>query len=181
MEVLRSPRVMDGCKTVAMDREKLLRVLQLDASDARIYERVATPGEWAVPGGFHFWDEDLESLAGARRQAFANAFLGIGSFGWSTLVTVSEIDHAELETVTRALAQHLVDTFGAPDVTTALPAAREEILFAQSLCEYPPGTVIAVSRSFDGQELSEDFRRWTGDTEIDHDHFKIFGVDIPDN
>lgn len=163
-----------------MNSEKLLRVLQLDASDARIYECVATPGEWAVPGGFYFWDADLEGLAGGQRQAFANAFLGIGSFGWTTLVTVSEIDSAELEMVTRALAQHLVDAFGAPDIMAALPAAREEISFAQSLCEHPAGTVIAVNRSFDGQELSEDFRRWTAGTEIDHEHLKIFGVDTRD-
>jgi hypothetical protein len=161
-----------------MNSQKLLRVLQLDASDARIYDPVATAGEWAVPGSFHFWDTDLESLAGARRQAFANGFLGIGSFGWTTLVTVAEIDPVELESVTRTLARHLVEAFGAPDVDAALPAAREEVAFAQGLCEHPVGSVIAVSRSFDGQELSEDFRRWTAPTEIDHDHVRIFGVDI---
>jgi len=166
---------------VLMSSDKLLRVLQLDDSDARIYDPVATAGEWAVPGSFHFWDEPLEGLSGARRQAFANGFLGIGSFGWTTLVTVAEIDRAELEQVTLALAEHLVEAFGAPDVAAALPAAREEVAFAQGLCEHPVGSVIAVSRSFDGREFSEDFRRWTAPTEIDHDHFKIFGVDIQDS
>jgi hypothetical protein len=164
-----------------MSSHKLLRVLQLDASDARIYDPVATAGEWAVPGSFHFWDTDLENLSGARRQAFANGFLAIGSFGWATLVTVAEIDPVELELVTRMLARHLVEDFGAPDLETALPAAREEVAFAQGLCEHPVGSVIAVSRSFDGRELSEDFRRWTAPTEIDHDHVRIFGVDTEDS
>lgn len=160
-----------------MAESRLLRVLQLDASDARIFKPVAIPGEWAVPGSFHFRDADLEHLSGAERQAFANGFLGIGSFGWTTLVTVAEIDPAERERVTRMLAGHLVDRFGAPDTETAMPAAREEIAFAQSLCSHPVGSVIAVTRSFDGEELSEDFRRWNPPAEVDHTRLRIFGVD----
>jgi hypothetical protein len=164
-----------------MTTNHMLRVLRLDRSDERIYDPVAVPGEWAVPGGFHFWDVDLEHLSAAQRQAFATGFLGTGSFGWTTLVTVAEIDRTELEQVTLRLATHLVQAFGAPDVATALPAAREEIAFAQSLCAHPVGTVIALSRSFDGQELSEDFRQWAPSTEIDHDHLRIFGVDPQDS
>ena len=160
-----------------MPEQRLLRVLQLDGSDARIFEPVAQPGEWAVPGGFHFWDAELDRMTGAQRQAFANGFLGIGSFGWTTLVTVAEIDPAECEQVARALARHLVERFGAPDVDTALPAAREEISFAQSLCDQPVGSVIAVSRSFDGDQFRENYRRWNPPAEIDHTQLRIFGVE----
>ncbi|TVP85120.1 MAG: hypothetical protein EA347_10255 [Thioalkalivibrio sp.] len=160
-----------------MTEQKLLRVLQLDASDARIFDPVALPGEWAVPGSFHFWDADLEQLTGAERQAFANGFLGIGSFGRTTLVTVAEIDPVEYARATRLLAEHLVARFGAPDTAAALPVAREEMAFSQSLCSHPVGSVIAVSRSFDGQEFSEDFRRWNPPSEVDHTRLRIFGTD----
>ncbi len=163
-----------------MNNDQMLRVLRLDGSDARIYDPVAVPGEWAVPGSFHFWDGDPERLSTPQRQAFSTGFLGIGSFGWTTLVAVAQIGPSELEQITHQLAEHLVEAFGAPDVATALPAAREEIAFAQSLCEHPLGTIIALSRQIDGQELSEDFRQWAPPSEIDHDQVRLFGVDPQD-
>ncbi|MFN7308661.1 MAG: DUF6505 family protein, partial [Acetobacteraceae bacterium] len=46
-----------------------------------IFDQAAAPGEWAVPGGFSFWDEDTAQMSGKRRQAFRGGFLGLGSFG----------------------------------------------------------------------------------------------------
>lgn len=137
---------------------RLPRTLRLDASDAVVFDRAAAPGEWAVPGGFHFWDDDLEALSGKRRQAFRGGFLGLASFGWSTLVEVAEATPEEREAALAALARHIRDAFGAPDETAARAAAEEEIAFAESLCEHPPGTVLAVARSVEDGAMRERFR-----------------------
>ena len=74
---------------------RLPRTLRLDPSDRVVFTRAAEPGEWAVPGGFAFWDEDPAALPGKRRQEFRAGFLGLASFGWSTLVEVAEAAPAE--------------------------------------------------------------------------------------
>jgi hypothetical protein len=138
----------------------LPRTIRLDPSDTVVFERAAEPGEWAVPGGFAFWDEDPATMSGKRRQAFRAGFLGLSSFGWSTLVEVAEADATAREEAVRALARHLVAAYGAPDEATARPAAEEEIAFAESLCAgHPPGTVLALSRSVEeGGKVRERFR-----------------------
>jgi ADP-ribose pyrophosphatase YjhB (NUDIX family) len=137
----------------------LPRTIRLDPSDSLVFERAAEPGEWAVPGGFAFWDEAPEGMSGKRRQAFRSGFLGLTSFGWSTLVEVAEADAAAREQAVAALARHLVAAHGAPDEATARPAAEEEIAFAESLCEgHPPGTALALSRSLEDGRLRERFR-----------------------
>ncbi len=141
---------------------RLPRTLRLDPSDTLVFERAAEPGEWAVSGGFAFWDEDPEAMQGKRRQAFRAGFLGLGSFGWSTLVEVAEASPAEREAALAALAAHLRAAYGAPDEAAARAAAEEEIAFAESLCDHPPGTVLALARSLepgpDGPAVRERFR-----------------------
>lgn len=137
---------------------RLLRVIRLDASDAVVFPAAATPGEWAVPGGFCFWDETPETMPGKRRQAFRAGFLGLGSFGWSTLVEIAEAGPEVREAAVSALAAHLRNAFGAPDEASARAAAEEEIAFAESLCEHPPGTIVALSRSLEAGEVRERFR-----------------------
>ncbi|MBR0669878.1 DUF6505 family protein [Neoroseomonas soli] len=137
---------------------RLLRTVRLDPSDALVFPRAAEPGEWAVPGGFCFWDEDPARMEGRRRQAFRAGFLGLSSFGWSTLVEVAEAGPAERAAAVAALAAHLRAAFGAPDEATARAAAEEEIAFAESLCEHPPGTLVALARSAEGGEQRERFR-----------------------
>jgi len=137
---------------------KLPRTLRLDPSDAVIFEQAAPPGEWAVPGGFAFWDEAPEALSGKRRQAFRGGFLGIGSFGWSTLVEVAEASAAEREAALATLAAHIRAAYGAPDDASARAAAEDELGFAASLCDHPAGTVLALSRSLEGGKVSEKFR-----------------------
>ena len=63
---------------------KLLRTIRLDPSDGFVFAKAAEPGEWAVAGGFMFWDADPATLEGKERAAFRSGILGIGSFGWST-------------------------------------------------------------------------------------------------
>ncbi len=136
----------------------LPRTLRLDASDQVVFTRAAEPGEWAVPGGFAFWDEDPAALAGKRRQEFRAGFLGLASFGWSTLVEVAEAGPTEREAALAALAAHIQAAYGAPDAAAARAAAAEEIAFAESLCTHPPGTVLALSRTVEEGAVRERFR-----------------------
>ncbi len=128
---------------------KLLRTIRLDKSDTFVFARAAEPGEWATPGGFMFWDGDPATLDGKTRAAFRSGFLGLGSFGWSTLAEVAEITPDALATITESLARMLMEQHGAPSLEAARAAAAEEIAFAASLAEHPPGTVIALQRAVD--------------------------------
>lgn len=138
---------------------KLLRTLRLDASDTFVYETAAEPGEWAVPGAFSFWDCDPRALAGRRRQAFRAGFLGLTSFGWSTLAVVVPATADERATAVEQLAHHLVERHGAPGLAAARAAAEEEIAFAAELADHPEQTLVALARSVkeDGT-ISEQFR-----------------------
>ncbi len=144
------------------------RTIRLDASDERVFAATAGPGEWAVSGGFVFADHDPQNLAGKERQAFARGFLGTSSFGWSSLVAVAEIQFAEYEAVIEALARHLFDTYGAPDMRAARQAAREEAEFAASLCTHRINTLIAVERSWGPQGIVERFRTIEAPREAPH-------------
>src|SRR6202048_5110753 len=74
---------------------KLLRTIRLDPSDTFIFERAAEPGEWAVPGGFAFFDVDPPTCDGKARVAFRSGFLGIFSLGFSTLVQIVEASETD--------------------------------------------------------------------------------------
>jgi hypothetical protein len=137
---------------------KLPRTVRLDPSDTLIYDPAAAPGEWAVPGGFAFWDEDLATLTGKRRQAFRGGFLGLGSFGWSTLVEVAEASADQRAAAVAALSAHIRTQLGAPDDDAARAAAEDEIAFAESLCDHAAGTILALSRSEEDGEVRERFR-----------------------
>jgi hypothetical protein len=138
---------------------KLLRTIRLDASDIFIFERAAAPSEWAVSGTFMFWDQDVSAFAGRDRQAFRAGFLGLGSFGWSTLAVVVEATPEEREAAVASLAAHLIAEHGAPDLAAARVAAEEEIAFAENLAQQPVQTLVGLNRSLNPQgEISEQFR-----------------------
>jgi len=137
---------------------RLPRTLRLDASDALIFDPAAEPGEWAVPGGFEFWEEAPDSMSGKRRQAFRGGFLGLGSFGWSTLVEVAEAPPEQRAAALAALAARIRAHHGAPDDAAARAAAAEELAFAESLCDHPLGTVLAITRTEKDGEVREAFR-----------------------
>ncbi len=138
---------------------KLLRTIRLDASDTFVFERAASASEWAVSGAFKFWDQDASTLQGRAKQAFRSGFLGLSTFGWSTLAVVVEATGEERTAAIEALASHLVAEHGAPDHDAARVAAEQEIAFAESLADHPVQTLVAVHRSVneDG-EISEQFR-----------------------
>jgi hypothetical protein len=137
---------------------RLPRTLRLDRSDTFVFERAAEPGEWAVTGSLLFDGVELDALPPKMRAAFRSGFLGIGSFGFATLVEVAEIGADEREALVRHLADALVARFGAPGDAEALRAARDEIDFAASLCSHPPGTVIALRRTVECGAIREQFR-----------------------
>ena len=112
---------------------RMLRTLRLDASDALVFPRAAEPGEWAVPGGFAFWDDTPGHLTGKRLQAFRGGFLGLGSFGWSTLVEVAECDEAAREHALAAMAAHILAEYAAPDLAAARAAEAEMRLWLRRL------------------------------------------------
>jgi hypothetical protein len=137
---------------------KLLRTIRLDPSDSFVFDLAAAAGEWAVPGSFLFWDRDPTTFVGKERTAFRAGFLGIVSFGFSTLAVVHEVTEAEREAAVQLLAEQFVARLGAPDVATALPAAREEIAFAESLCDHAPQTLVALHRTLEDGAIREQFR-----------------------
>ena len=138
---------------------KLLRTIRLDASDAFVYARAASPAEWAVPGGFMFWDHDVSVFTGRDRQAFRAGFLGLTSFGWSTLAVVVEVTADERNLAVDSLGQYLLAEHGAPNMAEARAAAEEEIAFAEQLAQHPPQTLIALHRTVkDDGAVSEQFR-----------------------
>lgn len=137
----------------------LPRTIRLDASDTVVFARAAEPGEWAVPGTFLYWGRPPESLSRKEAIAFRSGFLGVESFGHSTLVVVQEASAAERAAMVAALARGLVAHLGAPDPATATPAAEEEVALAESLCRgHAPNTLIALHRTRAGEGIREQFR-----------------------
>jgi len=137
---------------------KLLRTIALDPSDTFVFDPPAEPGEWAVSGAFRFWNDDPAKLEGKARLAFRGGFLGLQSWGWSTLVQIVEATEADRSTVIDLLACRLVDRLGAPDIAAARKAAEEEVAFVESLCNHPADTLIAVHRTAENGEVRESFR-----------------------
>ena len=139
---------------------KLLRSARLDNTDEEIFERPAEAGEWAIPGSFEFLDDDDASLSGKRLQAFRGGFLGLTSFGRSTLVSIASATEEQVREAVEQLGDHLLERYGAPDEAAARRAARSEIEYAESLCEYEVGTLIAVERELTDEGIEERFKRF---------------------
>jgi uncharacterized protein DUF6505 len=137
---------------------KLLRTIRLDPSDTFVFEQAAEPGEWAVSGAFAFWNSDLATLEGKARTAFRSGFLGLSTLGWSTLVQIVDATESDRLTAVDRLAEQLMARFGAPTRDAAIAAAEEEITFAESLCNQPSDTLIAVHRTFEDGNVRESFR-----------------------
>ncbi len=159
---------------------RFLRAIRLDESDAQVFERPATPGEWAVPGSFAFLDVDPSALTGKRLQAFNQGFLGTESFGWSSLVEVAEITDLEYKGVIERLAHHFVEHYGAPGLDAALPKAREEAEYTASIAEHEPHTLLAIDREASAEGVVENLRvvRLSG---ADHSRLKVFGIEPDDD
>lgn len=148
---------------------KLARTIRFDESDDNVFGRAAVPGEWALPGGFEFSNWTEADLSGRARQAFANGWLGLSSFGRSTLVAVARIEPAEIEQAIDSLAVHFVEIWGAPTHADARPVAEEEVRFMQELCaDHAPNTLLVLTRELTPSGIRESFRAiHPTDAEID--------------
>ena len=127
-------------------------------SDTFVFEKAAEPGEWAVSGAFAFWDRDPTTLEGKARSAFRGGFLGVASFGWSTLVQIVEASDADRASRGRPAGAAFGRAFRRTLMDDARAAAEDEVTFAESLCSQPRDTLVAVHRSFDNGEVRETFR-----------------------
>ena len=138
----------------------LLRTIRLDASDTILFTPAADPGEWAVPGGFLFHGRAFDDLSRKERVAYRSGFLGIASFGFSTLAVVTPATPAQIDGATDMLAQAFISRLGAPDMDAARAAAAEEIAFAADLCRgHDEGRLIALHREETApRQITERFR-----------------------
>lgn len=139
--------------------KKLARAIHFDDSDTRVFASPARTGEWCIAGGFEFSDWSEADLTGKARQAFANGWLGLETFGRVTFVAVTQVEAAEIETLTDMLADHFVTYYGAPSRAAARPVAAEEIAQMADLCEdHPPNTLLTVARELTEAGVRESFR-----------------------
>ena len=137
----------------------LARAIHFDESDRNVFHRPARTGEWAISGGFEFSNWSEVDLTGKARQAFANGWLGVETFGRVTFVAVTRIEPAEYEMLVERLAQHFVDVYGAPDIATARPTAIEELAQMADLCaDHAPNTVLTVIPELTAAGVREQFR-----------------------
>ncbi|PKP72944.1 MAG: hypothetical protein CVT84_16080 [Alphaproteobacteria bacterium HGW-Alphaproteobacteria-6] len=137
----------------------LARAIHFDESDRNVFHRPARTGEWAIPGGFEFSNWTEADLSGKARQAFANGWLGIETFGRVTFVAVTRIEPAEHAALIEALAAHFVSLYGAPSLEAARPVAAEELAQMAALCaDHPANTVLTVLRELTAAGVRETYR-----------------------
>ncbi len=138
---------------------KLARAIHFDKSDTFVFHTPARTGEWVISGGFEFSNFGQSDLTGKARQAFANGWLGVETFGRVTFVAVTQIEEAEIEALTDTLAAHFVSIYGAPSVEAARPVAYAELQHMAELCdEHDPNTLLTVQRELTEAGVKEYFR-----------------------
>lgn len=137
----------------------LARAIHFDESDLNVFYSPARTGEWCISGGFEFSNWTEADLAGKARQAFANGWLGVETFGRVTFVAVTRIEPQEFDVLTERLAGHFVEIYGAPSVAAASSVAREEMDQMAALCDgLEPNTLLTVSRELTDAGVKEGFR-----------------------
>ena len=137
----------------------LARAIHFDESDMNVFHSPARTGEWCISGGFEFSNWGEADLTGKARQAFANGWLGLETFGRVTFVAVTQVEEAEIEILVGHLAQHFVDLYGAPSVEAATGVAREEIMQMVDLCnDHDHNTLITVARELTDAGVKETYR-----------------------
>lgn len=137
----------------------LARAIHFDESDMNIFHAPARTGEWCISGGFEFSNWSNADLTGKARQAFANGWLGVETFGRVSVVAVTQIEQAELDVLVTALAQHFVDIYGAPSLDDARGVARDEMMQMVDICDgQPANTLLLVSRELTDAGVKESYR-----------------------
>ena len=137
----------------------LARAIHFDESDLNIFHSPARTGEWCISGGFEFSNWGDSDLAGKARQALANGWLGLETFGRVTFVAVTKVEAVELAALETALAEHFVAMYGAPSLEAALAVAHEELAHMAELCdEHAPNTLLTVARDLTEAGVRESYR-----------------------
>lgn len=137
----------------------LARAIHFDESDMNVFHQPARTGEWAVSGGFEFSNWSEADLKGKARQAFANGWLGVETFGRVTFVAVTQIEPGEYQALAEALARHFVETYGAPSIDAARSVAEEELAHMADLCaDHEPNTILTVLRELTEVGVREQYR-----------------------
>ncbi len=138
---------------------KLARAIHFDESDKNVFHSPARTGEWCISGGFEFSNWGEGDLEGKARQAFANGWLGLETFGRVTFVAVTQVEQSEMDLVAQNLAEHFVNLYGAPSIEAALDVAQAEIAHMSDLCEeHAPNTLLTVVRELTRAGVHEAFR-----------------------
>jgi len=137
----------------------LARAIHFDESDLNVFHSPARTGEWCISGGFEFSNWSEADLVGKARQAFANGWLGLETFGRVTFVAVTRIEPTELDQLAENLAAHFVQLYGAPSVEAARDVAKTELSQMADLCSgHPPNTLLTVARSLTDGGVHEAYR-----------------------
>ena len=154
---------------------KLARAIHFDESDQRVFHSPAQTGEWCISGGFEFSNWTDSDLQGKARQAFANGWLGLQTFGRVTFVAVTQMEENEVDALILALAQHFVQFYGAPSIEAAENVARREIMQMVELCDdHDANTLLTVARELGASGVHESFRV-INSAEAGLDQFAIHG------
>ncbi|MDH5798827.1 MAG: DUF6505 family protein [Paracoccaceae bacterium] len=138
---------------------KLARAIHFDESDLNVFHSPARTGEWCISGGFEFSNWSEADLVGKARQAFANGWLGLETFGRVTFVAVTQVEKGEFDALVQALAEHFVSVYGAPAIDVALPIAQQELGHMADMCEdHDANTLLTVQRDLTEAGVRESFR-----------------------
>jgi hypothetical protein len=138
---------------------KFAKTIRFDKSDLNVFENASEEAEWAISGAFEFSNDLNENLTGKRKQSFANGFLGLDTFGRSTLVSIVSIDESKKSLILDKLANYFIEKYGAPNLNEAKKVAKEEINFMIDICEnHEIGSLMAVSRTLEDDGIHEKFR-----------------------
>lgn len=140
---------------------KLLRTIRFDGTDPFVFERAAPPEDWAITGATPFAGLSPGDLVGKTRQAFANGFFAVPSFGFSTFATVAEARAEDRAMVLECLAAHYLEALGAPTEEAARETAEVDLTFTEDLCrDVPINTVFTLRRTVtDEGGIAEELRQ----------------------
>ena len=138
---------------------KFAKTIRFDKSDLNIFPTIAEEGELAVVGTFSFFNFDEENLKGKMKQAFSNGFLGIPSFGYSTLISLTQVEEEDLKSLKNTLSDCFLKNYGAPSFEHAYKAADDEVNLMLDLCSsHDKGSLISISREITKDGIKENFR-----------------------
>ena len=138
---------------------KFAKTIRFDKSDLNIFPSISEEGELAVVGTFSFFNIPENKILGKTKQAFSNGFLGIPSFGYSTFISITEVNEDELAKLKNKLTEQFLNVYKAPSPEHASRAAKNEINLMNDLCKiHENGSLLTISREFKEGNIKENFR-----------------------